>query len=181
MMGQPSAAALSVMIAWHSFSDTLEELVIESDTVFWEQVEGRLKVMPGLMDLIDAVDNAGIPKAIATSGARDYAEQLLARIGLRERFETVITASDITRGKPDPEIYLLAARRFGVDPTEMLVLEDSQNGCRAGVAAGAYTVAVPSEHTEGHDYTGAAFIAHSLADLRIRQVLSLPESSANEE
>lgn len=181
MMGQPATAALSVMIAWHSFTDTLEELAIESDVVFWEQVEGRLQLMPGLMELLSAIDDAGIPKGIATSGARDYADQILTRVGLRERFESVITADDISRGKPAPEIYLLAARRFGIEPSEMLVLEDSQNGCRAGVAAGAYTVAVPSEHTEGHDYTGAAFIAHSLADPRIRQVLSLPESSAREE
>jgi HAD superfamily hydrolase (TIGR01509 family) len=148
--------------------------------VFWEQVEGRLQLMPGLIELIDAIDNARIPKAIATSGSRDYADQILTRIELRHRFEMVITADDISRGKPDPEIYLLAARRFGVEPAEVLVLEDSQNGCRAGVAAGAYTVAVPSEHTEGHDYTGAAFVAQSLADPRIRQVLSLPESSARE-
>ncbi len=181
MMGQPSAAALSAMIAWHSFTDKLEDLVIESDAVFWEQLEGRLQLMPGLIELVDAIDNARIPKAIATSGARDYAEMLLIKAGLRQRFEAVITADDITRGKPDPEIYRLAAHRFGVDPAEMLVLEDSQNGCRAGVAAGAYTVAVPGEHTEGHDYTGAEFIAHSLADPRILQVLAIPDSSARAE
>jgi pseudouridine 5'-phosphatase len=173
MMGQPSAAALAVMIEWHSFDDSLDELVVESDEVFWQQVEGRLQLMPGLVELLDAVDLAGIPKAIATSGARDYADELLTRIDLHSRFEMVITSGDIHRGKPDPEIYLLAARRFGIEPPQMLVLEDSQNGCRAGIAAGAYTVAVPSEHTEGHDYTGAAFIATSLADPRIRQVLAI--------
>lgn len=175
MMGQPATAALAAMIEWHSLDDVLEDLVVESDEVFWQQVEGRLELMPGLVDLLDAIDLAGIPKAIATSGAREYAEELLTRIGLRSRFEMVITADDIHRGKPDPEIYLLAARRLGIEPAEMLVLEDSQNGCRAALAAGAYTVAVPSEHTQGHDYTGVAFIATSLADPRIRQVLAIHE------
>lgn len=181
MMGQPAAAALGVMISWHALSDSIEQLAIEADEVFWQQVEGKLQLMPGVIDLIEGIDQAGIPKAIVTSSAHDYAKRLLTMIGLCERFDPIITADDIKRGKPDPEIYLLAARRFDVDPAEMLVLEDSQNGCRAGVAAGAYTVAVPSEHTVGHDYTGAAFIATSLADPRIRQVLALPDSPSRAE
>jgi pseudouridine 5'-phosphatase len=63
----------------------------------------------------------------------------------------------------------------------MLVLEDSENGCRAAVAAGAWTVAVPSEHTREHEYPGARLIADSLADPRIVQGLGLPFHHAAEE
>ena len=78
------------------------------------------------------------------------------------------------QGKPHPEIYLLAARRFGVAPGELLVLEDSQNGCRAAVAAGAVAVAVPAGHSRRHDFTGAALVADTLADPRLLALLQLP-------
>jgi beta-phosphoglucomutase-like phosphatase (HAD superfamily) len=83
----------------------------------------------------------------------------------------VLTAADVTHGKPHPEIYQSAARRLGVDVAEMLVLEDSENGCKAAVAAGAIAVAVPGGHSRRHDFTGARFIAESLADPRIYDLL----------
>ena len=172
MMGQPTLAALSVMIDWHQLSDRLEDLAAESDRTFWEKVEGNLTTMPGLHELLAFIDQQGLRKAIATSGARPYAEELLGRVDLHEHFEFLLTSNDITKGKPDPEIYLKAADRLGMSPAEMMVLEDSQNGCRAGVASGAYTVAVPSPHTAGHDYTGAKLVADTLADPRLRQVLA---------
>jgi beta-phosphoglucomutase-like phosphatase (HAD superfamily) len=83
------------------------------------------------------------------------------------RFSPILTSEDVTEGKPHPEIYLKSAARLGIEPAEMLVLEDSQNGCRAAVAAGAITVAVPGAHSRRHDFTGAALVADSLADPRI--------------
>ena len=68
----------------------------------------------------------------------------------------MISAEDVTHGKPHPEVYLAAAARHGVDPSEMLVLEDSQNGCTAAVAAGAFAVAVPGIHSRTHDFAGAS-------------------------
>ena len=83
----------------------------------------------------------------------------------------MITASDVTNGKPSPEPYLLAADKLGVTPENLLVLEDSANGCKAGVAAGAYVVAVPSPHTQDHDFTGAAFVADTLLDARVHELV----------
>ncbi len=176
MMGQPAEAALAVMIKWHALTDSLEDLASESERTFWEFVEHRLTTMPGLHDLLALIHSLGLPKAIATSGARHYAEELLSRLDLHEHFEFLLTSGDITHGKPHPEIYQLAAARLGLEPAETLVLEDSHNGCRAGVTAGAYTVAVPSPHSADHDFTGTKFVADSLADPRIRQVLSVSQS-----
>ena len=116
---------------------------------------------------------AGIPKAIATSSGRRLTEACLAPFQLAPRFRFILTSEDITRGKPDPEIYLLAARRFGVPPAEMLVLEDSQNGCRAAAAAGAFTVAVPGEHSRRQDFSVANLVIESLADRRLYEVLGI--------
>jgi HAD superfamily hydrolase (TIGR01509 family) len=134
-------------------------------------METSLAPMPGVEDLLDELQTAKMPIAVATSGTRKYAHHVLSRLNLMDRFRFVLTAEDIHRGKPDREVYLLAAVRLGLEPAQMLVLEDSANGCRAAVAAGAFTVAVPNRHTREHNFAGVRFIADTLADPRIRQAL----------
>lgn len=173
MMGLPPQAALQAMIEWHGLDDTIEELALESEQTFWELAGDRLHPMPGVHQLFDRLDAAGLPRGVVTSGTRPYAERILKIIGVRDRLKFVITANDVQHGKPDPEPYLMAVAEHGIEPSEMMVFEDSSNGCRAGVAAGAYTVAVPTPHTESHEFDGAAFIADTLADPRIAELLGL--------
>ena len=85
----------------------------------------------------------------------------------------MITAEHVAQGKPHPDIYLGAASRLGVLPHELLVFEDSQHGSKAGMSAGACTVAVPGDHSRHHDFSGVHFVAESLADARIYQLLSV--------
>ena len=96
---------------------------------------------------------------------------LLGRVGLLNRLDFVLTAADVTEGKPHPEIYETAALRHGVPTGQLLVFEDSANGCRAAVAAGAVVVAVPGGHSRRHDFSGAHLVADSLADERIYRLL----------
>lgn len=173
MMGLPTMVALQTMIDWHHLDDDLVQLAEESEQTFWELAGDDLTPMPGVAEMFDRLDAAGLPRGVVTSGAFNYAERILTLIGVRDRLRFVITADDVRIGKPDPEPYLIAAERHGVDPAEMIVFEDSANGCRAGVAAGAYVVAVPSPHTHDHDFTGAAFVADTLRDPRIAEVLEL--------
>jgi HAD superfamily hydrolase (TIGR01509 family) len=129
--------------------------------------------MRGVIDLLDDLQAADMPVAVATSATPEYADNVLTRLDLKQRFRFILTAADIHRGKPDPEIYLLAANQLGIEPAHMMVLEDSANGCRAAVAAGAFTVAVPNRHTAKHNFAGARFIAETLADPRIRKALRI--------
>lgn len=173
MMGRPVADSLRIMIEYHALPDALDDLLRESQEVMARLLATSLAAMPGLYELLDALRAADLPAAVATSGTRRYADDALSRLGVIDRFRFILTAEDIHRGKPDPEVYLLAAERLQLAPLAMMVLEDSTNGCRAAVAAGAFTVAVPNRHTRGHDFTGARFVADTLADPRIRQALRL--------
>jgi len=125
------------------------------------------------MSLINDLQSANMPIAVATSATRVYADNVLTRLDLKHRFRFILTAANIHRGKPDPEIYLLAADRLGIPPEQMMVLEDSANGCRAGVAAGAFTVAVPNRHTATHSFKGVNLRADTLNDPRIRAALHI--------
>ena len=167
MMGRPQQVSLRVMIEWHGLADTVETLAGETHEIFQTLLDTELRTMPGAVELIDLLGARGIPRGVATSSGPDFAHDVLGRVGLRDRFAFVLTSADVTHGKPNPEIYQTAARRLAVDPAAMLVLEDSQAGCTAAVAAGAVAVAVPGGHSRRHDFTGARFVADSLADPRI--------------
>jgi HAD superfamily hydrolase (TIGR01509 family) len=125
------------------------------------------------MPLLNALEKAGIPKAIATSSIPELVVPCLGAFELQPRFQFILTANDVTHGKPNPEIYLSAAKRFGVSPSEMMVFEDSQNGCLAAAAAGAFAVAVPGDHSRNHDFSKASLVADSLADPRIYKALGI--------
>ena len=174
IMGRPQPIALQLMIDWHELDTTVEILAAETEEVFAEILDHQLAFMPGASALLAALEDAGIPKAIATSSGRKFARNILGRFQLEPRFSFILTCENVTHGKPNPEIYLRAAEQFDLSPSEIMVLEDSQNGCRAAVAAGAFAVAVPAGPSAGHDFAGAALVADTLADRRIYEALLLP-------
>jgi HAD superfamily hydrolase (TIGR01509 family) len=178
MMGRQAPIALQIMIDWHSLDASVADLARETEQVFAAILEERLECMPGLLELLGALERAGLPKAIGTSSGPRFVENVLAKFDLAPRFDFILTADDIRDGKPHPEIYLHAARRFGFPPRDLLVLEDSYNGCQAAIRAGTFAVAVPSGHSLRHDFQGAALRVDSLADERLYRALGI-ERPAN--
>ena len=173
MMGLRPQPTFEVMIRYCDLDDTWQQLSAESNQLFVELLGDRPILMPGIMELLDSLEAADIPKAIGTSSVPELVEACLKPFDMQKRFQFILTAADITHGKPHPEIYLTAAQRFGVLPAKMAVLEDSQNGCLAAVAAGAFAVAVPSDHSREQDFSQASLVIDGLTDPRLYQALGL--------
>jgi HAD superfamily hydrolase (TIGR01509 family) len=173
MMGRPSKISLQIMIDYHELTDTPVQLSEETAVIFDDILTHQLQPMPGALDLFAALEVANIPKGIGTSSGPKFIQRCLGQFNLVERFEFILTCDDVINGKPDPEIYLKGASRFSLDPSEVMVLEDSQHGCRAAISAGTYAVAVPGGHSLTHNFDGAAFIAETLADPRIYDALGI--------
>ena len=127
----------------------------------------QLVPMPGLNEWIELLQRRQLPFGLATSSRRKFVDQIFATIPWLTSLAFTLTGDDVTNGKPHPEMYLRAAEHLAIDPASMMVLEDSGNGCAAAVAAGARTVAVPSEHTRGQNFSGAILVADSLLDSRL--------------
>jgi HAD superfamily hydrolase (TIGR01509 family) len=106
-------------------------------------VETGIPVKTGAMELLDTLDAAGLPRAVATSTSREGARRSLETAGILERFDHVVTGDMVERGKPAPDIFLLAAERLGVEPERCVVLEDSHYGVMAAHAAGMSPIMVP--------------------------------------
>ena len=107
---------------------------------FVTATESELLLKPGVEMLLAA----GLaPMAVVTSSSQAAARRKLARVGLLDRFVTVVTLDDVTAAKPAPEPYLLAAQRLSVSPARCLVFEDSETGAEAAHRAGCTVVQVP--------------------------------------
>ena len=179
MMGRPEHNALSIMIEWHGLDDTIETLADETKEIFQTLLATRLALMPGAKKLIEHIRLLDISLGVATSSGPEFAHDVLSRVELLDAFNFILTSADVIAGKPDPEIYRLAAKTACAQPEKMLVFEDSETGCKAAVASGAITVAVPSGHSHQHSFSGAELIATSLADARIYELLSSPVERKN--
>lgn len=172
MMGRRAPEALQLMIDFHSLaSDTVAGLIDETRALFTALAVDRLAPMPGLFALLEHIESRSLAKGVATSSGRKYLEEILGRFDLLERFSMTLSAEDVTHGKPHPEIYLTAAAKLGVSPSEMLVLEDSHAGTTAAVTAGAHAVSVPNAHSRYQDFSHAAYVASRLDDPYVLQLL----------
>jgi HAD superfamily hydrolase (TIGR01509 family) len=96
---------------------------------------------PGAMELLAAIENRGIPKALATSSPRVLALRCLG--DLASRFDALAFGDEVSHSKPSPDLFLLASHRLGIDPADCLVLEDSEAGVFAARAAGMEVILVP--------------------------------------
>lgn len=119
------------------------EAVARIEQLEVEDVPGEaMRLLPGTRDFLDALP--ADRWAVVTSATRRLAEARLDAVGILPK--TLVAADDITRGKPDPEPYLLGARALGVDPADCVVFEDAPAGLQAGRAAGMRTVALATTH-----------------------------------
>ncbi|MBZ6230631.1 HAD family hydrolase [Streptomyces olivaceus] len=129
-------------------ADLLPAALVPQAVARIEQLEvedvpnGGVHLLPGTRDFLDALP--ADRWAVVTSATRRLAEARLDAVGILPK--TLVAADDITRGKPDPEPYLLGARALGVDPAACVVFEDAPAGLQAGRAAGMRTVALATTH-----------------------------------
>ena len=112
-------------------------------TRFHATIKTQLCLKPGAVELLDVLDHAGLPRAIATSSRHEDVQRNLAIHGLLDRFPIVIARGDYLRGKPGPDPVLQAAERLGLAPPSCVALEDSHHGVRSASSAGMMTIMVP--------------------------------------
>ncbi|MEV4529117.1 HAD family phosphatase [Streptosporangium sp. NPDC049304] len=117
--------------------------------------------VPGAAELVRRVSAHGSPVAVVTSADRDWAEERLAQVGVRDLLETIVSAHDVTVGKPHPEGFLLAAARLSVDPAHCVAFEDSIAGITAAKAAGMACVGIATTHA-GTELAGADLVVTDL-------------------
>ena len=143
MIGVPGVQCEAMLVERYgtSFpvSDFTEAFSLHSGKLLAEGIP----LKPGAGELLDALTAAQCPRAIVTSSGRRTAERHLSLAGIRSHFDVIVSNDDVRRGKPAPDLYLLAAERLGLDPERCLAIEDSNPGVTAAHAAGVPAIMVP--------------------------------------
>jgi beta-phosphoglucomutase len=153
--------------------ERIREFDQRKEALFREELRGDFPVMDGAVDLIDALASDGFLLAVGSSGPPENIALCLEKLGRREKFAAVVTGADVSRGKPDPQVFQLAASRLGVPADLCAVVEDAVHGVEAANRAGMLSIGMTG--TVGRDQlTAAAFVVDSLRELtpiRIRELL----------
>ncbi|GAB4246545.1 MAG: HAD family hydrolase [Candidatus Methylacidiphilales bacterium] len=172
------------LLGWTDDPVLIRELSLRKEALYREViVEQGIAPLPGVREWLQTLAIHGVPCAIGSSTHRLNIEVSLAQLDLASFFQAIVTAEDVARGKPDPEVFLLAAQRLGFPASRSVVFEDALVGLEAAQAAGARRVAVATTH-RAEELQHADRVVHRLDELRVEELAGwftscFPESKAD--
>jgi len=147
----------------------------EKEAAFREIISVDFPEMDGASELIEALYKAGAALAIGSSGPPENLEAVLSALPGGTHFMSTTNGSEITHGKPDPEVFLTAARKLGIPPERCVVVEDAPAGVTAGKAAGCAVIALTGTATRDR-LAGADLVVDSLRELTPEKIKNLLSS-----
>ena len=162
IMGRPPEYCFRRFIELFGLRETWKELQEEDEDLFIHFLSEGYSTTPGLLELLDELERRSIPRCVCTSSAARVANEVLKKHEVYKRFNFILTCEDVTKGKPDPEVYLKAATRFGVNPSSMLVLEDSAAGRLSAKSAGCPCCLLRAQHNLHMNFDGADAVVERL-------------------
>ncbi len=148
-----------------------EEIVHKREEYF-RQIAGEkgIHLLPGAEKLLQDIRAIPLKMVLATGSNREKLDFVFSKVHIRQYFDDLITADDVTKGKPDPEVFLQAARKINLPPAECMVFEDAKKGVEAAKAGGMTCIAI---NTNGHSHylSAADLVIEKYTDWNVRQWL----------
>lgn len=154
------------------FPQEEEKAIHERIDYVIEMFKPHLKIMGGLDILLEELYKNHIPMAVATGAVKKYFDFIMNGLQIRNYFTVVIMAHDVTKGKPDPEIYLKTAEKLQLDPKDCVVFEDAIPGIKAAKGAGMKVVGVATTHTR-EELTLADKVVNNFNEINLTMLQSL--------
>jgi len=149
---------------------SLEEIVSEKRKRIDRAIQGAVREVPGTRDFIYYLNELDIPIAVASASRLSFIDQVLIELDLRKRFNAITSSEEVAKGKPEPDIFLLAAKRLNTPPSECIVIEDGIHGMVAAKKAGMYCVGLVRDGDHNFDVYPADKLVRSLKDLRLNDL-----------
>lgn len=153
--------------------DELERLDRRKEELYRELVADDFPAVDGARELIEALDAAGFALAVGSSGPRENTDLALAKLDAVERVRVVVSGAEVSNGKPDPEVYRMAAERLDLEPRRCAVIEDAATGLSAARAAGMSNIAIVDAVHTPYQLNGADMVITSLRQLSPDSLASL--------
>jgi HAD superfamily hydrolase (TIGR01509 family) len=171
--GRKNAEIIPEILGWAQAPAAVEDLSFRKEEHYRRLVRERgVTALPGVIAWLEALEQAGVPCGIGSSTPRANIELSLSFLGCERFFRTVVSAEDVTRGKPAPDVFLTVAERIGVPPERCVVFEDALVGLEAAKNAGMRRVAVASTNPADLLKPNANRVVARLDELRVDDLAS---------
>ena len=145
--GMKNQVIIPRILRWTEDPAEIHRYSLRKEHLYREIIrEHGIQALPGVVELLQMLRDHDVPCSVASSTHRENIEVILDAIGVRPYFKAVVTAEDVSHGKPAPEVFLKSAEKIGRRPQDCVVFEDAHVGIEAGLAAGAKVIAVANTH-----------------------------------
>jgi len=145
--GMKNERIIPELLGWTKDAARVRQLSDRKEAIYRDLIRhDRIAPLPGVVEWLNTLRNATIPCAIGSSTPRENIECVIDALRLRDFFRAVVAGQDVTHGKPDPEVFLLGAKKLGVPPARCVVFEDAHVGLEAARAGGMKVVGVATTH-----------------------------------
>jgi len=174
--GRTNMVIIPEIYCWTRAPEEVERLSVRKEVMYREIItswSAQKLALPGAVELLYALNEAGIPCAVGSSTAKENITLILAKLGIADCFKAMITAESVTRGKPDPEVFLKGAEALGVAPADCVVFEDAVYGIDAARAGGMKAVAVLTSHSRESFIGRADMIVNRLPEVSLSALRAL--------
>jgi HAD superfamily hydrolase (TIGR01509 family) len=142
------------------------------EALYRDLVRDAMPIMPGAVDLVRSLDRAGYRLAIGSSGPPDNIALVIAALGIASEIDAVVSGFDVNKGKPDPQVFVLAASKIGVATAGCVVVEDAPSGVEAAHRGGMKAIALASSHAR-HELAAADVIVDRLSEIDLAMIARL--------
>jgi HAD superfamily hydrolase (TIGR01509 family) len=170
--GMKNEAIIPAILSWSKDEAEIRRLSLRKEVLYREIIrEWGIEPLPGVRPLLQRLEAAGIPRVIGSSTHRLNITASLEILGLKGFFKAIVSAEDVTLGKPDPQVFLLAAAKIQREPSRCFVFEDAPMGVDAALAGGMKAVGVAGTH-------GSAILSKAHKIVRRLDELQVPDLEA---
>ena len=164
-LGRRDIEIAPTVIETFSLPHSPEEFVQEKDLIFYELIKTKACALPGVLEALKAANQLGLKTAIASSSKMTTIDLIVDTLDIRLYFNSLTSGDHVKRGKPEPDIFLLAAEKLTVAPQNCLVIEDTDHGVQAAKGAGMHCIAIPCTATLHQKHEGADARLSSMVEL----------------
>jgi beta-phosphoglucomutase len=170
--GRTNRDILTTLYPGQLSDEQLRDWGERKEQLYRDVISHEFEPMPGAIELIDGLHAAGFKLAVGSSGPPENIRLTLEKMGRADKIDAAVTGADVTRGKPDPQVFLLAAERLGVLPAQCAVIEDAPQGIEAANRAGMASIALTGTATND-ELAHARLVVENLGALSPQRIVEV--------
>ncbi len=156
----------------------VEKWASRKEFYYREIVRDKLTPLPGVIKIIKELKSEGIKLAIGSSGPPENVDLILSQLNIKTFFNVIITAAEVKKGKPEPDVFLIVAKNLNINPKNCLVIEDAPVGIKAAKRAGMLSIALTTTHNR-EELFGAQLIVNDLTEINLADIMRLFKQNCN--